>query len=113
MVVIFPLNNPEVIPLEGLADLIGKIPILGKLFKRWLAKTINQKTKYFALPNQKADKEIVPEIRGIISPFSVGQEVYALYKNKEKRAKMSNELILAMGPAGAAKKIWGMISAEL
>lgn len=33
MLVVFPLNHPEVIPMEGLADLIGRIPVMEKLSK--------------------------------------------------------------------------------
>jgi len=105
MIMVFPLNHPEVIPLEGLAELVGRVPFVGKAFKRWLAKNINKKTRFFALPNQKAQKEIVPEIRGEVDPFSVALKVLSLLKEKEKRKRMSLELTQAMGKPGAAKKI--------
>jgi len=105
MVVVFPLNHPEVIPLEGIADLFGKIPVMGKAFKKALAHIVNRKTKFFALPNQKADREIAPEIRGNIDPLSVALKVLLLLNDKEKRKKMSIELMNAMGKPGAARKI--------
>jgi len=113
MVVVFPLNHPEVIPLEGLADLIGKIPVMGKAFKKALAHIVNQKTRFFALPNQKAEREIVPEIRGMIDPLSVALKVLLLLNDKEKRKTMSIELINAMGKPGAAGKIVEEINAAL
>jgi lipid-A-disaccharide synthase len=106
MVVVFPLNHPEVIPLEGLADWIGKIPLMGRAFKKWLANVINHKTKYFALPNQKAGREIVPEIRGVIDPLGVALKVLLLLNDKKKREEMSAGLVEAMGKAGAAQKIF-------
>lgn len=105
MVVVFPLNHPEVIPMEGLADLVGKLPVMGKSFKKWIANIINRKTNFFALPNQKAGREIVPEIRGTIDPFSVALKVLILLNDQEKRRQMSVELIEAMGKPGAAKLI--------
>ncbi len=113
MVVVFPLNHPEVIPLEGVADWLGKLPVLGKKFKQFVAETVNAKTKYFALPNQKADREIAPEIRGIIDPLGVAMKVVELLKQPEQRQAMSAELAAAMGGPGAARKIVEEINAGL
>jgi lipid-A-disaccharide synthase len=105
MIVVFPLNHPEVIPLEGLADLLGKLPVMGKPFKRWVAGLVNKKTKFFALPNQKAGREIVPEIRGVIEPLDVARKAVELLADREARRKMSHDLSQALGRPGAAKKI--------
>lgn len=105
MVVVFPLNHPEVIPLDGLADLIGRLPVMGKAFKRWLANAVNRKTNFFALPNQKAGREIVPEIRGEIDPLGVALKVLLLLSERKKRNQMSAELVDAMGKPGAARRI--------
>ncbi|MDD5593346.1 MAG: hypothetical protein PHG97_01215 [Candidatus Margulisbacteria bacterium] len=113
MVVVFPLNHPELIPMEGIADLIGKLPVIGRLFKKRVAEIVNQKTKYFALPNQKADREIAPEIRGLIEPLGVAMKVVELLKHPEQRREMSVELVKAMGEPGAAKKIVEAINVGL
>jgi lipid-A-disaccharide synthase len=113
MVVVFPLNHPEVIPMEGIADLIGKIPVAGKQFKKWVAETVNNRTKFFALPNQKGGREIAPEIRGIIDPLGVAMKVVELLKHPEIRETMSRDLAAAMGEPGAAKKIVEEINAGL
>lgn len=110
MVVVFPLNHPEVIPMEGLAELLGKLPVMGKPFKKWTANIINRRTKFFALPNQKANREIVPEIRGVIDPLGVALKTLLLLLEKEKRIKMSAELIAAMGEPGAARRIYAEIA---
>ena len=113
LVMVFPLNHPEVIPMEGIADWLGKLPVAGKLFKQWVAEAVNKRTKFFALPNQKADHEIVPEIRGIIDPLGVALKVVELLKNPEQRKLMSEDLIAAMGKPGAAKKIVEAINAGI
>jgi lipid-A-disaccharide synthase len=113
MISIFPLDNPDVIPLEGLAHYIGKIPYLGSKFKKTLAQTLNKKIKFFALPNIKADKEIVPEIRGIIEPAAVALKAVSLLKDTGYRQKMSDELIKTMGEPGASTKIMEEIDEAL
>lgn len=113
MVVVFPLNHPEVIPMEGLANLLGKVPVMGRAFKKWVANVVNKKTKFFALPNQKAGKEIVPEIRGEIEPLGVALKALLLLKDRAAREKMSAELVKSMGVPGAAKKIAEEIDAAL
>ncbi|MFA5839042.1 MAG: hypothetical protein WC890_00120 [Candidatus Margulisiibacteriota bacterium] len=105
MLVIFPLDDPDVIPLEGIPHLIGKIPYFGSKFKRFLADTLNKKVKFFALPNIKAKEEIVPEIRGIIKPEQIAAEAMKLLQNLPKRQTMSQKLLSCMGNAGAAQKI--------
>jgi len=105
MIVIFPLDNPDVIPLEGLVHFITKIPYLGSKIKKILVETVNKKTKFFSLPNIKANKEIVQEIRGTINPKQVANEAIKLIKDIEKRRQMSKELVNAMGNIGGANKI--------
>ena len=105
MISVFPLDDPDVIPLDGLPHYIGKIPYLGSKFKKTLIETLNQKVKYFALPNMKADREIVPEIRGMVEPAAVALKAISLLKDPEKRRHMSEELVQIMGKPGAALKI--------
>ncbi len=113
MISLFPLDNPDVIPLEGLPHFVSKIPYLGSKFKKFLAETINRRTKYFVLPNIKADKEIVPEFRGIINTDVVVQSVINLLKQPDLRRIMSDQLISAMGQPGAAQKITEAINEAL
>ena len=105
MLVVFPLDDPDVIPLEGLPHYIGMIPYFGSKFKRFLADTLNRRIKFFALPNIKAGKEITPEIRGIIKEEEIANGVISLLKNNQTRRKMSQDLKTAMGTPGAAAKI--------
>ncbi|NQT30222.1 MAG: hypothetical protein HQ596_06595 [Candidatus Saganbacteria bacterium] len=113
MLVIFPLDNPDVIPLEGIPHYIGKIPYLGSRFKKSLADTLNKKIKFFALPNIKADREIVSEIRGVIDEEDTANQIIALVKNTKKRQQISRDLVESMGEPGAAGKIAKEINAAL
>ncbi|MFA6549070.1 MAG: hypothetical protein WCT39_03980, partial [Candidatus Margulisiibacteriota bacterium] len=110
MLVVFPLDNIEVIPLEGIAHYISQIPYFGIRIKKKFAEITNRNTRFFALPNIKADQEVVEEIRGIIDPKEIADKVITLLQNLPKRQKMSADLLAAMGKPGAAGKISAIIS---
>lgn len=105
MLVIFPLDNPEVIPLTGLLHYICCLPLLGSLIKRSLAFWVNKKTKFFALPNIKADRELVPEIRGKINPQEAARKIKDMLSNRSRLKDTSRELKAIMKSSGAAEKI--------
>jgi lipid A disaccharide synthetase len=113
MVVVFPLDKPDNIPLEGVADWIGRIPFLGVSFKHLVAAYVNATTKYFALPNQLSNSLIVTELRGKIDPKDVAFQVLALLSDSLRRSEMSLKLKKSMGTAGAAGKIVGEVIKEL
>jgi len=105
MLVVFPLDRPEVIPLEGIMHYITNIPVIRYPLKRFIAWLINKKTKFFALPNIKANREIVREIRGKIDPRFAAEIIIQLLKNKIKLSQMSKELKEIMGEPGASSII--------
>jgi lipid-A-disaccharide synthase len=113
MIVIFPLDNPDVIPLEGIPHYIGLVPYFGSKFKRFLADTLNKRNKFWALPNIKAKREIVPEIRGLIDPGIIAQKALALQKDRAKRNRMSSDLLNCLGGPGAATRIVEELNAAL
>lgn len=113
MLVIFPLDKPEVIPLEGIADYIGRIPLLGKIYKQYVAEFANQMIKYFALPNMKANREIVPEMRGTLAPEAVAEKIFLMVNDKPLLEKMKIDLKNAMGKSGAANMITNSIKSML
>jgi lipid-A-disaccharide synthase len=105
MLMIFPLDRPEVIPLEGIGNIIDKIPVLGKIFKKWVAHIAKTKIKYWALPNIKLQRILVPEMVGDVSPEQTAKQILLLLADKGKLAEMRTLLPTSFGPAGAAKKI--------
>jgi len=105
MIVVFPTNSPDNIPLEGLGDWICRLPGLGTFLKRTIIKWIALRTKYFALPNIKMDREIVPEFKGHVDPKEVAAKALSCMKNSEWLAETSNSLKEAMGGGGAAARI--------
>lgn len=110
MVVAIPLNKPEAIPLDGLAGLVGGLPIVGPIIKRQMVKQYSKRIKFAAIPNIKADREIVPEIRGIIEPADVAKKVIELLRSPTRLTEMKEELKkIARTTEGAADKVADII----
>lgn len=112
MVVVAPLNKPEVIPLYGFWGYVGRIPFIGRFLKKWVIKKFDKQVKFVAHPNKRKRKEIVPEIRGIVKAKEIAEKVVELLKNPSLREKMSEELHFIMGERGAAERIVALLFDE-
>lgn len=109
MVVAVPLNWPGEVPLPGLWGLLGGIPLLGGLLKRYAIRGLSNKVEFAALPNKRARKMIVPEVRGVLDPEDVAIQALELLQDPSRRAMISKNLIEAMGGTGAADRLVDMI----
>jgi lipid A disaccharide synthetase len=105
MISVFPLASSEMIPLEGIWDLIGRIPVLGYFFKRYYVKIVQSLTGFFAIPNIKAGRMVTPEFKGDIPPYKLAQEAEKLLKDPSKMAVISKDLKTSLGIIGAAERI--------
>lgn len=106
MVVSLPLYHPEEIPLDGLAGMIGSIPIVGRPLKRWVVLKYSKRVPFAALPNRLAGKEIAPELRGeSLQPWDVTTVAYQLLMADDVRERVSMDLHAIVGGPGAAKAI--------
>lgn len=105
MLVAVPLDRPDLIPLEGLPGLVGKMPVVGKWIKTKAISKLNQRLRFTALPNIIGDREIAPELRGLIKPQDVAERAAHLLSDPEERARLSQELRQIMGKAGAAQRL--------
>lgn len=113
MVVAVPLNHPEEIPLEGLAGLIGGIPLFGKALKRKFVPKFQAKIKYTAWPNRLAKAQIVPELIGKISPEDVSEVAVSLLREESIRRSTANLLRQIVGEPGAAQRLVGILQEVL
>ncbi len=109
MIVIFPLDRPESIPLEGLSELFCRIPVAGGFLKRLAIGLASLRIKYFALPNIRADKEIVPEFRGRVLAKEVAAKAVHCLKDADWLKETGEELKRVMGGRGAAENIAGVV----
>ena len=109
MLVTIPLNKPEAIPLDGLAGLVRGVPLFGSSIKRWIVKWCAKRIKFTAIPNIRAGREIIPEIRGVIEAEDVAKEAIKLLRDPNGLARMREELREIAGGKGAADKVANII----
>jgi lipid-A-disaccharide synthase len=101
MLVLLPFNDPGLIPFTGLFGLISDIPFGGRLFKKLLLQSSLRKMRYISIPNLKAGRKIVPELRGFLTPEQVAGEAERLLLNIAEREQMRRELPVFIGKPGA------------
>ena len=109
MVVTIPLNYPEEIPLEGPAQLLSKVPVLGRQIKKRVLPKFLAKIKYTAWPNRLAREMLVPELIGRLSVEEVARTTLELLMDEPKRLKTAERLRELAGAPGAAQRLVGLI----
>lgn len=82
--IIFPFNNPELVDFPGLIGLLANIPGGRSIKKRLILNQIQKKVSYTSLINRKEDTEIFPELRGILTPKQIAEEILSLLNNQKK-----------------------------
>ena len=106
MIVVLPTQHLDVMNAwDGIFGIIGKISFINKLFtfiiKNWYLKN----KKFFAWPNIKAKKLIVPERIGNFLPAQIAKEAIFLINNNEHLRKQKENLSKQRGKTGAVKKL--------
>ena len=106
MIIVLPTQHLKVMnSWDGIFGIIGKMSLFNNLLtfivKKWHFKT----KKFFAWPNIKANKLIVPERIGEISPKEIAEEALFLINNKKYLQNLKNNLLKQRGESGAAKRL--------
>ncbi|MGQ9622843.1 MAG: hypothetical protein ACUVTO_05295 [Candidatus Caldatribacteriaceae bacterium] len=68
----------EKVPIMGVGEVLGKIPLWGTIMKRALIKRMVYSSPFIALPNRVLGREALPELRGDIKVEEVVGRVVAL-----------------------------------
>jgi len=110
MLVVLPTQHLNLMNAwDGIFGVIGKISFINRLLTFAIKYFYFKKKKYFAWPNIKAKRMIVPERIGKISPRDIAKEVLFLIKNRDQLKSISDNLHKERGNKGAAKKLASMI----
>lgn len=104
-VVVVPLNLPEEIPLTGISEFFGRLPVIGKPIKRMAVRKMLKRIEFTAIPNKRQRRFIMPEIRGVLTAEDVAIKVLELLQDAKARDRISVELKEAMGRPGAADRV--------
>ncbi len=110
MIVVLPTQHLNAMNAwDGIYGIIGKIKLLNRIqtfiIKRWYLKN----NKFFAWPNIKANKQIIPERVGIITPKEISDEAIYLLNEKDLLNEQKLNLHNMRGKKGAVKKLANLI----
>ena len=110
MIVVLPIQHLNVMHAwDGIFGIMGKIPLLNRIqtfiIKRWFLKS----KKFFAWPNIKANKQIIPERVGSITPKDISDETIYLLNEKSLLSEQKINLSKIRGGKGAIKKLSNLI----
>jgi len=89
----------------GLAGILGNLPLIGPPIKMLIIRGIRQRHALMALPNQRAGRQIAPEVAGRVTPEDIADTVAELLADPPRLATIAAELQAAMGPPGAPGRI--------
>ena len=90
---------------DGIFGVIGKISFINRFLTFIVKYLYFKKKRFFAWPNIKAKKMIVPERIGNIFPTDIAREVLFLLKNKNQLKIISDNLLKERGRKGASEKL--------
>jgi len=106
MIVVLPTQHLNMMNAwDGVFGVIGKISFINRFLTFIISHFYLKKKKFFAWPNIKAKRMIVPEIIGNISPKKIAEEVLNLIQNRAQLKSISENLLKERGSEGAAKKL--------
>ena len=94
---------------DGIIGIFAKISFVNKLVISILKNWYLRNKKYFAWPNIKAKKIIVPERIGNITPEEIAKEVLFLIEDEKALEEQKYNLTKQRGKKGAANKLAKLI----
>ncbi len=110
MFVVLPTQHLEYMNAwDGMIGILAKVSFVNKIITYLLKNWYLKNKKYFAWPNIKAKKFIVPERIGKYYPKEIAKEVLMLVNNEKALQDQKYNLSKQRGKKGAAKKLAQMI----
>lgn len=111
--VLLPLNQPELIPLEGTGHWLGLVPLVGKYLKRYAVRLFVEGLKVpVSLPNRISGEDLMVELRGKVNPELVAEQTLALLADPDDLARRRGRLLATMPAPGAAKRLVELVLAD-
>ena len=101
-----PINLAEIIAINGPLTYLDRIPLAGRRLKQIVVTALSRRFRFHTQPNMDADREIVRELHGTLTPGRVAREALELWGDKQRLAESSRALReLYVDHAGAAGRM--------
>jgi hypothetical protein len=114
MLVCLPSNRLEAMRAwDGLPGLLVNLPGVGTLAAKAINGYVERRLGLLAWPNMRAQEELVPELRGLLTPQIIGDRALELLADTPRREKMSSRLKAVMGLPGATKGLLDLVDEVL
>jgi lipid A disaccharide synthetase len=106
MVAAVPFNAPEAAVINGPLQYVERLPIIGTPIKRQLVLQYTKRFTYFTQTNMDAERELIPELVGTLTPGYVAQRVLERYNDAAWRGSTAEALrSLYVAHRGAAQRM--------
>jgi len=106
MLVIVPLNRPDIIAVNGMAGYLHLVPLVGRPLKSLLVRAAERRFRFVTQPNIDAGRAVVPEMRGVLHPNDVAARADALLDDVRGLTTASRDLVqIYARDAGAAGRM--------
>ena len=110
MLVVLPTQHLNMMNAwDGIYGVVGKISFINRFLTFIIKNVYFKKKRFFAWPNIKAKRMIVPERIGNITTIKIAREVLFLIKNRDQLKSIKDNLQEERGDKGAAKKLTSII----
>ena len=104
--VVAPEKFLKFVPVNGALGMLANLPLIGiKLRRIGALKIINRWNGFISLPNRTAQKNIMSELYGDVTPENCVEKIYEDINNPEKLKSEREELLKMSGEAGAASRL--------
>jgi lipid-A-disaccharide synthase len=87
----------SVVPLAGVAGLLGRTPFVGKILRKHALSRLAKALPFLAWPNRLAGREILPELIGAVTPERLGEAAASLLEDRARLGTIREELCALEG----------------
>jgi len=104
--VVAPEKFLKFIPVAGVLGFLAELPLVGLKIRRiGVERILKRWNGFISLPNRTANKKILGEIYGNITPEDAANEIFKDLSDIEKLAQTREELLKMSGESGAASRL--------
>ncbi|MBQ9418827.1 MAG: hypothetical protein IJU31_00460, partial [Synergistaceae bacterium] len=104
--VVAPEKFLRFVPVSGVLGMLANMPLVGLKLRRIAAMRIVKRWNGFiSLPNRTANKKIISELYGDVTPRSAANKITEDLSSPEKLEKIRTELLNMSGESGAASRL--------